>query len=59
MPRPLWGPVELGEWDHYVRTTVTVRNDSGAVMGGYPWVGLAEASFADPMADKSVDRSRP
>lgn len=53
--QPIWGPVELEEWDHFVRTTVTVRNDSGGVMGSYPFVRVAEASYADEMADKSVD----
>jgi hypothetical protein len=27
--QPIWGPVELREWDHFMRTTVTVRNESG------------------------------
>ena len=54
--QPIWGdPVELDEWDHFVRTTVTVRVDPGEALRGPPFVRLAEASYADEMADKSVE----
>ena len=53
--QPVWGPVELDEWDHFVRTTVTVRVDPGETLRSPPGVRLAEASYADEMADKSVE----
>lgn len=52
--QPVWGPVELDEWDHFVRTTVTVRNDSGGVMRSYPFVRVAEPSYVDEMASQGI-----
>lgn len=33
---PLYGPVELDEWEHFVRTTVIIRNEPPGVAAGDP-----------------------
>jgi hypothetical protein len=58
---PVWGPLDLKDWDHFVRVTVTWRNESGQ---GVPvqWVSvedgqviLDEASGLEEMAGASLE----
>jgi hypothetical protein len=54
--QPIWGPVELEEWEHFVRAAVTVRNESGDMLGlPVSFATVAEPSYAEEVAGNSVE----